>query len=58
VGVFVRRVKTAPADPDDISAQINLIGVAWRVIDEKPSAAPNERRLHVRPPMASADRRR
>jgi hypothetical protein len=29
------------ADPDDISAQINLIGVLGPMIGGKPSAAPN-----------------
>jgi hypothetical protein len=29
------------ADPDDISAQIDLIGVPWLMIGEEPSAAPN-----------------
>jgi hypothetical protein len=29
------------ADPDDVSAQIDLIGVPWLMIGEKPSAAPN-----------------
>jgi len=29
------------ADPDDASAQIDLIGVPWLMISEEPSAAPN-----------------
>ncbi len=29
------------ADPDDVSAQIDLIGVPWLMIGEEPSAAPN-----------------
>jgi hypothetical protein len=29
------------ADPDDISAQMHLIGVPWLMIGEDPSAAPN-----------------
>jgi len=29
------------ADPDDASAQIDLIGVPWMIIGQKPSAAPN-----------------
>jgi hypothetical protein len=28
-------------DPDDISAQIDMIGLPWLVIGEDPSAAPN-----------------
>jgi hypothetical protein len=30
------------ADPDDVSAQIDLIGVPWLMIGEEPSAAPND----------------
>jgi hypothetical protein len=30
-----------PADLDDVSAQIGLIGVLWLMISEEPSAAPN-----------------
>ena len=29
------------ADPDDVSAQISLIGVPWLMISEEPSAARN-----------------
>jgi hypothetical protein len=29
------------ADPDDASAQIDLIGVPWLMISEEPSATPN-----------------
>jgi hypothetical protein len=29
------------ADPDDASAQIDLLGVPWLMISEEPSAAPN-----------------
>jgi hypothetical protein len=29
------------ADPDDASAQIDLMGVPWLMISEEPSAAPN-----------------
>jgi hypothetical protein len=32
-------------DPDDVSAQIDLIGLPWLMIGEEPSAAPNERRI-------------
>jgi hypothetical protein len=28
-------------DPDDASAQIDLIGVPWMIISREPSAAPN-----------------
>jgi hypothetical protein len=28
-------------DPDDASAQINLIGVPWMIISQEPSAVPN-----------------
>jgi hypothetical protein len=31
----------AHADPDDITAQIDPIGVPWLMIGEEPSAAPN-----------------
>jgi hypothetical protein len=36
-----RRNSLTSADPDDVSAQIDLIGVPWLMIGEEPSAAPN-----------------
>jgi hypothetical protein len=37
------------ADPDDASAQIDLIGVPWLMIGEEPSAAPNGGSVRVAP---------
>ena len=37
------------ADPDDASAQIDLLGVPWLMISEEPSAAPNGGTARVLP---------
>jgi hypothetical protein len=44
-----RSPRSHQADPDDISAQIDLIGVPWLTIGEEPSAAPNGGSVRVTP---------
>jgi len=39
------------ADPDDVSAQIDLIGVPSLMIGEEPSAAPNGGSARVHPDL-------
>jgi hypothetical protein len=34
------RAPSAHADPDDVNAQIDMIGVPWLMIGEDPSPAP------------------
>jgi len=35
------------ADPDDVSAQVDLIGVPWLMIGEEPSGRPERRFMNT-----------
>jgi hypothetical protein len=39
-------------DPDDASAQIDLIGVPWMIISREPSAAPNGGSASILPDLS------